>query len=442
MPHPNTSSAFQTYGSVSTDTRKIKKDDLYFGLRGERFDGNAFAAQALEKGASFAIVDDPAVVVEGDDRYILVENSLTELQELATEYRDTFNIIVLALTGSNGKTTTKELIHAVTSISFHAHATVGNLNNHIGVPLTLLAMPRETQIAIIEMGANKPGDIAELAAIAKPTHALITNIGEAHLELFGDLAGVQKTKGELFDYIRKVGGYAFVNENDPLVKELAEGIERQITFGGPHSDYVISTGKLHPDFSELKIYGKRWNGAFDYTSKLIGLHNAENVLAAVAVCQQIEVALFEVQTGIGDYTPKMNRSELITTENYTLLLDAYNANPSSMRATIDTVAGQQPGNPVLILGDMFELGTQSSKLHAELVDYCIEKIPQGRIIGIGEAMTAACAGREGKILSFKDVEDASASIALNVEGASFVLIKGSRGMALEKLLPSLGIQKD
>jgi UDP-N-acetylmuramoyl-tripeptide--D-alanyl-D-alanine ligase len=431
--------AFIACRQITTDTRKIVPGAIFFALRGENFDGNHFAAQALVQGAAFVVVDRPAVVADGDARYLLVEDSLLTLQELSRHYRRQFDIPVIGITGSNGKTTTKELVHAVLSTERRVHWTQGNLNNHIGVPLTLLAMPADTEIAVIEMGANKPGDIEELVNIAEPTHGMITNVGEAHLERMINLDGVQETKGAMYRFVRAHEGHAFVNLHDARVAAEGEGILRRTTYGTPEADFYISELDPTTDHLSLQIFAKATGESYSFESHLIGPHNAENILAAVAVGVTMGISLYSIMEGIAAYIPTLNRTELVKGDGLMVLLDAYNANPTSMEATLRSLVGQPYGKVALVLGDMFELGEESSAHHTRLVDLALRLLPAAKLIGVGKEMQAAMQGRPGS--AYLSVELASPHILSDLAGYDFALIKGSRGMALERLLAPLGLKR-
>lgn len=439
MLHQKVIAAFEQCRSVSTDSRKVKPGDIFFALSGENFDGNNFAAKALESGASFAVVDRADVAI--DARYLLVDDVLKTLQDLGRWYRRQFTIPVLGITGTNGKTTTKELVHAVMSTERRVHATAGNLNNHIGVPLTLLSMPVDTEFAIIEMGANKPGDIRELAEIAEPTHGMVTNIGKAHLERFVDIEGVRKTKGEMYDFIRHAGGIAFVNLRDSRVQGVAEGISRRITYGTQDADFHIVEMQNETDHLLLGIEFKSRKETHWFRSNIIGPHNAENVLAAVAIGHTFGVDIANIQRGLREYYPKLNRTELLQGPSYTLLLDAYNANPSSMEATIRGIQAHSCSKVALVLGDMFELGPDSQAFHQEILTLAQALFPHALLIGVGMDMSKAMQDL-GHGQAFKNVDEASNEIKELLDGMDFVLIKGSRGMALERLLPAMGIQRE
>lgn len=441
MPSSKVLEAFLRQRSVTTDSRKVKPGDIFFALSGENFDGNQFAAKALEDGAALAVVSSASIVPPGDPRYVLVPDTLLALQDLARSYRRSFTVPVIGITGTNGKTTSKELIHAVLSTEKKVHATVGNLNNHIGVPLTLLQMPADTEIAIIEMGANKHGDIKELVEIAEPTHCMITNIGRAHLERFGDIDGVEQTKGEMFDYAASHDCLAFVNVHDARVKRRAAQVLRQVTYGIEGADYWISNLVSAADHLQMTVRFQKANRDFVFRSNLIGPHNAENVLLAVAIGDHFGVSVASIQKGLQDYFPRLNRTELIQGPEFKVFLDAYNANPSSMEATLRGVSSQDYGKLTLFLGDMFELGRDSHVMHVELVRLVKKLFPTECLVGVGKEMSAAIA-EVGHGLAFSSLEDAAAHAKELTRGSKLVLIKGSRGMALERLLPHLGITRN
>lgn len=422
--------------AACTDTRSIRQGDLFFALKGPNFDANRFAAQALEAGAAYVVVDDPAVAPPADARYVLVPDVLLALQGLARWWRRRHSIPFIGITGSNGKTTTKELMHAVLSTHFRTHATKGNLNNHIGVPLTLLALPPDTQVAVIEMGANKPFDIEELCNIAEPTHALITNVGHAHLEQLGSLAGVAETKGAIFRAVRD-GGTAWVNVADAHVRDQAAGNARVVTFGLPDADYFISAEELGPEESVVEVSGRSMASPLRVRSALVGGHNALNLLAAVVVGMEIGVPREKIMEGIAAYVPSMNRSQLVQVGSLRVMLDAYNANPSSMRATLESLDTQPLGRVALVLGDMRELGEQSVELHRQIARLANAGRAE-RVILVGAQMGHAVQELKDKQhWWFATAEEATAQIAACVEGMDFVLIKGSRGMALERLMKGL-----
>lgn len=430
-------SLFLQYPHVCTDTRKIQQNDLYFALKGDNFDGNSYASQALEKGAAYVVVDNPAFYIENDNRYLWVANTLATLQTLGRDYRRMFQIPFLGITGSNGKTTSKELIAAVLRTEKKIHATQGNLNNHIGVPLTLLAMPQDTEIAVIEMGANQPDDIKELCEIAEPTQGIITNIGKAHLERLINLDGVQKVKGQLFEAVAQKNGTIFVNETDERVVVEGYKVANRITFGTEKSDFAMKLLHHTQEGMEIEISCKNWQKPEIFHSQLSGTYNALNILAAVAIGDYFGISIAGIKNGIYDYVPTNHRSQWIEKGNLRLLVDAYNANPSSMKAAITNVFETNPGKKIgLILGDMFELGAESEIEHKNL----------GKHIAQYSPTFVALFGQEMQFAE-KELHDISCLYATNVAsskestltliqntGVEVLLIKGSRGMALERIL--------
>ncbi len=407
-----------------TDTRAIATDSMFFALKGPNFNANAFAAEALGKGARLAVVDDPAVAE--DERFLLVPDVLQALQELATYHRRTFDIPVIGITGTNGKTTTKELLHAVLDADRPTLATIGNLNNHIGVPLTLLRITQEHRIAIIEMGANKVGDIAELAAIAEPTHGMITNIGKAHLEGFGGYEGVIRTKTELYASLRSHQGTVFVNADDALLMEKSNGLER-ITYGThPDADTVgciVSDGP----FMNLVFMG-RDGAAYQVATKLIGDYNLPNALAAVAMGQHFGVPDQVIAEALTKYTPSNNRSEFRDTGRNQLVLDAYNANPTSMAAALENFAAMSSERPKLaILGDMLELGADSRTEHDAIVALVND-------LGLDARFVGPEFQRSATQHSYSDAVALTQVLKHEPLTGHLVLVKGSRGIKLEMLL--------
>lgn len=403
---------------VDTDTRLIRKHTIFFGLKGDNFNGNRFAKQALSKGASYAIVDEEEY--QTDDRIILVKNVLQTLQKLAVFHRQKLGIPIISLTGSNGKTTTKELINSVLSTKYKTNATKGNLNNHIGVPLTLLAMTPDTEIGIIEMGANHLNEIAFLCQITKPDYGYITNFGKAHLEGFGSEDGVIKGKSELFDFIKSKNGTVFINEKDPIQIEKSKGINTIIF----HSTLSFLEAKpfVSLEFEKTKIQ-----------SQLIGAYNYENIAAAITIGNYFKVDILNIKTAIESYYPSNNRSQIIDIGSSKIILDAYNANPSSMDVAIKSFYQSQNKNKIAVLGDMFELGKSSAKEHQFITDL-IENMNFKSVFLIGSNFYGVKTRKASKFESFSEFIK---NVNLNDFNNSTILIKGSRGMALERLLDLL-----
>lgn len=439
---------------VSTDTRRITPDCLFVALKGASFDGNQFAEQALASGARYALVDDPAVAARDLTRCLLVADGLTALQELARHHRQTFTFPVIGLTGSNGKTTTKELIAAVLLKNFRIYATVGNLNNHIGVPLTLLALNEECEMAVVEMGANHQKEIELLCSIAQPTHGLITNVGKAHLEGFGGVEGVRKGKGELYDYLIQNGRTVFINSRDKILmamyRERLKQIRSEETFAevvfyparelaltDPSStevtDSSLTVGKPIELLQESPVVVYRDSTGHEITTHLPGRYNFDNMTAALAIGDYFGVSTKEASRAVADYNPTNNRSQVITKGTNTVLLDAYNANPSSMAAAVRQFAAMPAKHKAVILGDMYELGDESEAEHAAL----------GKLIAEGKFDLVVLAGKDmryalaylPKAYYFPDKFSLHNWLMDNPMTDTYVLVKGSRGMSLESVVP-------
>src|SRR5690606_12624783 len=360
---------YRKHPTISTDTRNILPNSLFFALKGERFNGNQFAKQALENGASYAIVDEPQA--GNDERYLYVADALTSLQGLARYHRTQLQIPVIGITGTNGKTTTKELIQAVLAQRFSTYATKGNLNNHIGVPLTILSIPAQTEIAIIEMGANHVGEIAFLCDIAQPTHGLITNVGKAHLEGFGSFEGVKKAKGELYDYLQSHQGQLFVQANNGHLMEMlrAKDIDESTVISYGFSKLNTVYGRLITADPYLSIAWNNHKNPEDYEvrTQLTGSYNLENFLVAITVGLHFGMDAKQINQGIAQYAPQNNRSQISKTARNTVIADFYNANASSMSAALDNISALTATTKAIILGDMFELGDDSFREHALIV---------------------------------------------------------------------------
>lgn len=431
---------FLECSGVSTDTRRIAPDSLFVALKGASFDGNQFAEQALAAGAKYAVVDDPAVASQ-QPRCLLVEDGLLALQDLARHHRQTLTIPVVGLSGSNGKTTTKELIAAVLSTRFRTYATVGNLNNHIGVPLTILSIRTEGdgpayEMAVVEMGANHQREIALLCSIAQPTHGLLTNVGKAHLEGFGGIAGVRKGKGELYDYLIETGGTVFINSRDKVLmamyRERLKTTRSDDTFAN-----VVFYPADEPAGAQIELLSESpvtyRNATGETVTHLPGQYNFDNMLAAMAVGYQFGVTVTEANQAIADYNPTNNRSQVVLRGSNTVLLDAYNANPSSMAAAIRQFAAMTAPRKVVVLGDMYELGDESAAEHAAL----------GKLIADAKFDLVLLAGKDMKYALeslptayyFPDKFSLHNWVMDHPMTDTHFLIKGSRGMGLESVVP-------
>ncbi|MEY3194015.1 MAG: hypothetical protein RIQ78_111 [Bacteroidota bacterium] len=425
---------YRKYPVVSTDSRHLPQNCLFFALKGEHFDGNAFAAKALTNGAAFAVIDNPAYQV--DDRLLLVPDVLEALQQLANHHRRQFDIPVIAIGGSNGKTTTKELVSAVLCSHYPCHFTKGNHNNHIGVPLTILSMPPETEVAVIEMGTNQPGDITELCRIALPTHGLLTNIGKEHLEGFGNITGVKKAEGELFDFLRHHHGCVFVNRSEKYLKSMAASNRMKV--GYLRSDNLIPNNGLievKPLASTpfVRVAFLSDDGpVVEVHTKLFGNHNFHNIMTAIALGVYFKVPAEKIKSAIEHYTPSNNRSQLIIKGSTTILLDAYNANPSSMKPAIEALRDMPATRRVAILGDMLELGENSQKEHENILRFAArQKIDQ--IVLVGTLFGKTNFLKFGA-LHFPDNASAKAWFITQNFDNTLMLIKGSRGIKLEILV--------
>ncbi|WP_232830184.1 UDP-N-acetylmuramoyl-tripeptide--D-alanyl-D-alanine ligase [Lewinella sp. IMCC34191] len=418
---------------VVIDSRKAERGSLFFALRGNT-DGNQYAAAALDRGAAYAVVDNPAVITEGDGRYLLVADTLTTLQELAKRHRGDFRMPVLAITGSNGKTTTKELVTAVMSRQYRVHATPGNYNNHIGLPLTVLSMPKGTEFLVLEMGANHVGEIAELCEIGRPTHGIITNIGDAHLEGFGGKAGVIKGKGELYDFLRQTGGVAFVNTDEEHLPVMAESLKRIISYftSEEPSPLVpgleIKTLAIHPNVNVRFLAAGE---PYSAQTHLSGRHNLQNIKTAIAVGKYFKVPGPEIAAALAEYQSANHRSQWLTHRDVAFYWDAYNANPSSVMAALDSFAITNPaGDSVVVLGEMLELGEGSEAAHRRVVLRAGQVARTVLLLGSEMEPVARELGRP----HFADVSSLADWFWQQDWTGKKVFVKGSRGNKLEKLL--------
>lgn len=420
---------YSEFPCISTDSRAIQPGCLFFALKGEKFDGNLFVTDALAKGAGWAVADKKAC--PPGNKIILVDNVLSVLQQLANFHRKQLNIKILAVTGSNGKTTTKELCTRVLEVKYKTYATQGNLNNHIGVPLTLLAMKPGTEIGIVEMGANHPGEIKALCEIAEPDYGLITNIGKAHLEGFKTIEGVCEAKGELFHYLIQKGGYIFANMGNEYIRRLIPAdYSKIIEYNTKDSIWAELTGPAM--YLELLVHDR--DEVVSLKTQLVGKYNSENVLAAFTIGKYYNIESNRIRDAIAGYIPSNNRSQYIKTTHNEIIMDAYNANPSSMKAAIDNFLQISRQPKLIVLGEMLELGNSSTEEHRKIIDLLVS----------GNEKNVICVGRNFQFCSesagyrwFSDVSSLIVSLIDNPVKNHLILIKGSRGNRLEKVLEYL-----
>lgn len=423
---------FLEHRAISTDTRKIIPGSMFFALKGEHFDGNTFAANAIEQGAAVAVVSDPSL--EGE-AYLHVSDTLKALQDLARMHRQHLSIPVIAITGSNGKTTTKELLHAVLSKKYKVHATKGNLNNHIGVPLTILSTPVDTELLICEMGANHPGEIDFLCRMAEPTHGLITNIGRAHIEGFGSFEGVRQAKGELYAYLNHHEGLAFVNLDDPSLASLSPHLPRKVTYGLKEDTHADIHFRFESDRDGIGFHIRDRHGSFSLTSPLFGDYNAMNVLAAYCVGKFFKVDPSAMQDAVAQYHSGANRSEITSHKSCIIVKDAYNANPSSMELAIRAFAEKYPTGWV-VLGDMKELGDSTMESHVQVMQQAMQ-YAFSKILLVGPAFQMAASAMHpdaSHVMTFPDIETVKKQWDWEACKGQAILLKGSRSMHLEDLL--------
>lgn len=425
---------YKKHSHVSTDTRSIRSGSLFFALKGTNFNGNRFAEEALKKGASYAIIDEKEY--KKDDRYLLVDNVLHTLQGLAKHHRSQLSIPIIGITGTNGKTTSKELLNAVLKQKYQCYATKGNLNNHIGVPLSVLEITDKTDIAIIEMGANHPKEIALLCSIAQPTHGLITNVGKAHLEGFGGFEGVKKSKAELYEYLSEHQGTLFIQgDNDDLKEMMGTKTFREITTYGSSSKNEVY-GKVVEVNPFLSIVWRKAGVAHQTNTQITGAYNLENILAAIAVGSYFDIDASLINKGLADYIPRNNRSQFLITENNRLICDYYNANVSSMLAALENFSQlNSEHKKVLILGDMYELGEESAYEHQNIVERALQ-VPADKYIFVGKDFYARRLEMTNTYF-FTTTADALDALQKKPLLDSIILLKASRGMAFEKLIEVL-----
>ena len=410
---------FRESAGVTTDSRAISEGALFVALRGASFDGNRFAIDALRKGASYAVVDDPNVAEtapeEFAERLFTVEDTLCALQDLAREYREVLGIPILAVAGSNGKTTTKELVSRVLAEKYEVYATKGNLNNHIGVPLTLLAMDHSTEFGVVEMGASACGEIALLASIAKPNYGILTNIGRSHLEGFGGVEGIRRGKGELFDYLNATGGHAFVPADDEVLSQMAA---ERTNMAVEYFAFATSNGVEH---------------------QLEGDYNLKNIAAAMSIGRYFDVDESRIRHAIATYIPTNNRSQRTVTEHNTLIVDCYNANPSSMRASLESFLGEQSElERMCILGDMLELGEWSAEEHRAILKLVVAgDFKRIWLVGKHFNEAASTLGDDSRVMCFASREEVAEKLGTEPIKGALILVKGSHSIGLEKLIPIL-----
>jgi UDP-N-acetylmuramoyl-tripeptide--D-alanyl-D-alanine ligase len=428
---------FLQHPIICTDSRNCQSGSIFFALKGENFNANAYAFSALENGCAYAVIDEFEYAI--DDRFIVVENALETLQQLATYHRKQLNIPVLGITGTNGKTTTKELITSVLKEKYNVHYTQGNLNNHIGVPLTLLQLKKHHQLAVIEMGANHPGEIKLLAEIACPDYGLITNVGKAHLDGSGSFEGVKQTKSELYEYISKNGEMIFINSDN------ADLMEMSVRAGFDTERENVRAYSLQPNNTNCFVNGEITNSSpflemscqileerFEIKTNLIGTYNAENVMAAVAIGKYFGLYDVNIKNGLEKYIPQNNRSQLTITDRNKLIVDAYNANPTSMRAAILNFSQTASDKKTLILGDMFELGEYSHIEHQNIVDL-LQQNKFNNVLLVGKDFIKT----KNSYLNFANVSELTDYLISHPITDNYILIKGSRGVRLENILPIL-----
>lgn len=415
---------FLKHPSIQTDTRKLKEGDLFFALKGPNFNGNQFAQQALNSGAAYAIIDEP--VDFADERLITFGDALQCLQDLAKYHRQQFSIPFIAITGSNGKTTTKELLSAVLATTYKTYTTKGNLNNHIGVPLTILSVKKDAEMAVIEMGANHLKEIEGYCQYAMPTHGIITNCGKAHLEGFGSEEGVKKGKGELFDYLRANNGTAFIMNDYGYLKDMSKGIAQVITYGTADAD-ITGTANKSTEFLQVDMHSG--TGIEKISTNLVGEYNLPNVLVAVAVGKYFSVKDEAIKNALEQYTPSNSRSQLIEKGSNKIILDAYNANPTSMKAAIENFAKMAGEDKVLLLGGMMELGKESVTEHEAIVEL-IDTFSWKAVVLVGGDF----ANIYHRYHYFSKSSEAKSWLQNQHFENTKLLIKGSRGTQMETVL--------
>lgn len=423
---------FLSCTGVTTDSRNCPEGSLFIALKGDTFNGNAFAAKALETGSAYAVVDEAAYVPAGDTHYILVDNCLRTLQQLANYHRRQLGTHIIGITGTNGKTTTKELISAVLSQKYNILYTLGNLNNPIGVPLTLLHLKAEHELGVVEMGASHPGDIKELVEIAEPDYGIITNVGKAHLEGFGSFEGVIRTKGELYDYLRRQGNSTiFIHQDNPYLTQIAWGLN-PVTYGEEDNLYINGHVTGNSPYLTFEWKAGKAGERHEVQTQLIGDYNFPNALAAITIGHFFGVEAAKIDRALHEYEPRNNRSQLKKTADNTLIIDAYNANPTSMLAAISNFHNMQAGGKMLILGDMRELGKDSPGEHQKIVD-CLQEYGFKDVALVGELFAAT----RHTYPTYPDAPALIAELQKNKPCGKTILIKGSNGIKLNTVVDYL-----
>ncbi|PXX23190.1 UDP-N-acetylmuramoyl-tripeptide--D-alanyl-D-alanine ligase [Hoylesella shahii] len=420
---------FESHPVVTTDSRDCPEGSIFFALKGASFNGNKFAAVALQQGCAFAVVDEPEYCAQGDERYILVDDVLRAFQLLARHHRRTLGTRIVGITGTNGKTTTKELMAAVLGEKYNVLYTLGNFNNDIGVPKTLLRLKPEHQVAVVEMGASHPGDIKALVELVEPDLALITNVGMAHLQGFGSFEGVVKTKGELYDFMRQSKrGKVFVDANNPHLMGIVQGLDL-VKYGTPASDGLFVGGKVVSAAPFLRFAWQREGGEWnEVQTHLVGAYNVLNMLAAISVGLYLGVSADEANRALANYVPSNNRSQLEETAHNKLIMDAYNANPTSMSVALNNLNDMEVPHKMAILGDMLELGAASAEAHQAIVDQ-LSRLSLDEVWLVGpEFARTRCAFRK-----FNDVDEVIAQLQNQCPEGRYILVKGSHGIRLDKL---------
>jgi UDP-N-acetylmuramoyl-tripeptide--D-alanyl-D-alanine ligase len=425
MTLPTLYQIFMGCNGITTDSRNCPDHSLFFALKGDSFDGNKFAATALQNGCAYAVIDNPDYAIEGDKHYILVENTLTTLQQLANYHRHQLGTRIIGITGTNGKTTTKELIAAVLSQMHNVLYTTGNLNNHIGVPLTLLRLKADNDLAVIEMGANHPGEIKFLVNIVEPNYGIITNVGKAHLEGFGSFEGVIRTKGELYDFLRnRVDSTIFIHHDNQYLMNMASGLN-VIPYGTDNTLYVNGHVISSSPYLSFEWKAGRDGEKHIVQTQLIGDYNFPNALAAVTIGRFFGVEPGKINKALTEYKPSNNRSQLKDTGDNTLIIDTYNANPTSMMASLQNFTRMEASNKMLILGDMLELGEESIAEHQKIIDFIVEN-GYKNVLLVGKEF----ASTKSPFKTYSDVSALIEDLKKDKPKGQTILIKGSNGIKL------------